>query len=258
MTVQGASLPELSRIDRSTVKDLALDQLKRYIASGAVVPGQRLPSERELAHRLGVGRNSVREALKVLGAVGLVEVRVGEGTFISEQTGSSIGRTIGLSLAAGGGALIEIIQARQMIEVEACAIAADKARPDDIDGLRTCLQSMERFAREGKVHDYLTADMGFHARIARATYNSIISVIITNLTDILAEVLRDAQAEQLEPMVESGASHREIFDAIVQRNPHLAADAMRRHLQFSAELWAAISTLISNANALPADQDEVS
>src|SRR6516225_4008357 len=90
---------ELTRIERSSIKELALDQLKRYIGSGRLKPGERLPSERDLAETLGVGRSSIREALKIFEAVGLVESRIGEGTFVTAQAGVSFGRTIGLTLA---------------------------------------------------------------------------------------------------------------------------------------------------------------
>lgn len=83
------------------IREFALDQLKDFIASGAVAPGERLPSERDLAERLGIGRNSLREALKVLEAVGLVELRVGDGrgTYITEHAAAGIGRSIGMALA---------------------------------------------------------------------------------------------------------------------------------------------------------------
>ncbi|MBC8076492.1 MAG: FadR family transcriptional regulator, partial [Chloroflexales bacterium] len=105
----------LSRIDRASIKDLALQQLKRYILSGSMKPGDRLPAERSLAEQLGVGRSSVREALKVLEAIGLVESRIGEGTFITNQGGASIGRTIGASLAVWGSTIVEILEARRII-----------------------------------------------------------------------------------------------------------------------------------------------
>ena len=233
--------PKLSRIDRASVKDLALEQLKRYIASGAVAAGQRLPSERELARRLGVGRNSVREALKVLEAVGIVESRIGEGTFITEQTGASIGRAIGLSLATWGGTLVEILKARQMVEVETAREAARHAGPADLAALEAELVRME--AAGAAVYDYLAADMHFHRLVATATHNSIVAGIVGNLIDTLEAVLREANADQITTVAEGGATHRDIHAAIERRTPDAAAEAMRRHLQFSTDFWAAITSL---------------
>ncbi|MDQ3657210.1 MAG: FadR family transcriptional regulator [Chloroflexota bacterium] len=235
--------PRLPRIDRTRVKDLALDELKRYIASGAVAPGHRLPSERDLAQQLGIGRNSVREAIKVLEAIGIVESRIGEGTYISDQAGASMGRAIGLSLATWGGALIEILRARQMIETEAAGVAALQATEGDLASIQEYIDLMAQHADSGDVHAYIAMDMSFHRRVAASTHNTIIGEIVTNLIDLLEEVLRDAHVDQLEPMVEGGASHRDIAEAIVRRDPRAASDAMRDHLQFSTELWAAVTSL---------------
>lgn len=112
MIVEAAIAPVLSRIDRASIKNLALDQLKHFIVTTGITPGERLPSERELAEQLGVGRNSVREALKILEAVGLVESRIGEGTFVVDQVGASIGRHIGFSLAVWGSTTLELMDAR--------------------------------------------------------------------------------------------------------------------------------------------------
>ena len=121
------SISGLKAIEKASVKDQTLEQLKNYILSGAVPLGERLPSERALADALGVGRYSVREALKVLEAVGLLESRVGEGTFLTTNTGASFGRILGLSLATWGGTIIELLDARKMIEVEAARAAAERA-----------------------------------------------------------------------------------------------------------------------------------
>ena len=102
MKYPAPSMAGLETIKRVSVKDQTLEQLKNYILSGVVPLGERLPSERALADALGVGRYSVREALKVLQAVGLVESRVGEGAFLTANTGASFGRILGLSLATLG------------------------------------------------------------------------------------------------------------------------------------------------------------
>ena len=244
---------ELGRIDRASIKDLALDQLKRYIASGAVGAGQRLPSERELAQRLGVGRNSVREALKALEAVGIVESRVGEGTFITAQTGASIGRTIGLGLATWGGTLVEILKARQMIETGTARVAAQEADGEDLGALEAELVRME--TATDAPYRYLSADMNFHRLIARATHNSIVAGIVGNLIDLLEEVLSEANAHQIVTVAEGTATHRDIYAAIAGRDSTAAAHAMRVHLQFSTELWAAVTSL-GGANTPPAEDGD--
>lgn len=240
--VSTPSAPSLVRLDRPSVRDHALDQLKRYIASGAVATGQRLPSERDLAATLGIGRNSVREALKVLEAVGIVESRIGEGTFIVDQTGASIGRTIGLNLATWGGTLVEILDARRLLEGAAAARAAAHRTPADLAELEVELDAMERSAATAP-NDYFAADMRFHRLVARATGNAIVAGVIGQLVDTLESVMHEAQADQIAILAEGRSTHRDIFAAIAAGDGPAAAAAMEEHLVFSTEVWAAVNTL---------------
>lgn len=177
----------------------------------------------------------------MLEAVGIVESRVGEGTFITEQAGTSIGRTIGLSLAAWGGTLVEVLAARQMIEVEAARVAAERAEPADAAAIEAELVRME--SSGDSVHEYLAADMNFHRLVAAATHNSIVAGIVANLIDMLEAVLREAHADQITSVAEEGATHRDIYTGIAGRDPALAANAMREHLRFSTEVWATVTSL---------------
>lgn len=231
-------------IPRERVKDQALEQLKRYIASGAVATGGRLPSERELAKQLGVGRNSVREAVKVLEALGIVESRVGEGTFIVEAAGASLGRTIGLALATWGGTLVELLQARQMIEAEAARFAARRAEPADLAAILAEVDRME--ASSDDVYAYLAADMRFHRHVAAATHNAIAAGLIANLIDALEEVLGELRADQIATVAEGTATHRDIYAALAAADADAAHHRMREHLQFSTDLWTAVASFASD------------
>jgi GntR family transcriptional regulator, transcriptional repressor for pyruvate dehydrogenase complex len=243
------ALDGLTRIERTSIKDLALEQLRRYIQSGAVKPGERLPAERALSERLGVGRSSVREALKVLEAIGLIESRIGEGTFLIAQSGATIGRTIGLSLATWGGAIVEIIGARQMIEIESVRAAAEHATAEEIKALQVELGRME--VSSDNFPAYLAADMQFHRLIGRATHNAIVAHITDTLISMLEEAMREGHTDQLPMFAEGSGTHREVFSAIARRDGTAAADAMRRHLEFTSELWQTVVTL----GAAPVDEN---
>ncbi|MCB0084655.1 MAG: FadR family transcriptional regulator [Caldilineaceae bacterium] len=232
---------KLTPIHRASIKDLALEQLKQYIVASDLTPGQRLPSERELAEQLGVGRNSVREALKVLEAVGVVTSRIGEGTFITAQTGASFGRMLGFGLAAWGGSIMEILEARQMIEVEAARTAAAKADDDDLAQLEAELLQMEAVQEFSPT--YLKADMNFHRLIGQATHNAIVAQIMADIIDLLEETLAEAHTDELPITAEGTGSHRALFAAIQQRDATLVEQLMRQHLQFSIELWQILISL---------------
>ncbi|MCE2490976.1 MAG: FadR family transcriptional regulator [Anaerolineae bacterium] len=112
LTDTEGSIDGLERIHRTSVRDQTLEQLKNFIVSGELGPNGRLPSERALSEALGVGRYSVREAITILEAVGLLESRPGDGSFLARRTGELFARILGLGLAAWGGPIIEILDAR--------------------------------------------------------------------------------------------------------------------------------------------------
>ena len=241
MKYPAPSMAGLETIKRVSVKDQTLEQLKNYILSGVVPLGERLPSERALADALGVGRYSVREALKVLQAVGLVESRVGEGAFLTANTGASFGRILGLSLATWGGAIMELLDARKMIEVESARAAALRATPQQLDRIERELRAMQNNLRCAPT--YLKADMNFHRRIGEASQNAIISHFVCNIIDLLEEALSEAHSDSLPALAEGSSTHSDIYTAIASRDYQAASDFMRQHIQFSSEVWQTVISL---------------
>jgi len=245
--VASPSLSGFKTIEKASVKDQTLEQLKNYILSGVVRLGERLPSERALADVLGVGRYSVREALKVLEAVGLVESRVGDGTFLTTNTGASFGRILGLSLATWGGTIIELLDARKMIEAEAARAAAERASPEEIDLIERELETMR--ANMDRAQPYLQADFNFHRRIGEASHNAIISQFVSNLIDLLEEALRESRSDSLPAQAEGGGTHQAIYDAIARRDADAAGNLMRGHIQFSSEVWQTVISLTAETES---------
>ena len=249
MKVPAPSISGLKTIERASVKDQTLEQLKNYILSGVVPLGERLPSERALSDALGVGRYSVREALKVLEAVGLLESRVGEGTFLTTNTGASFGRILGLSLATWGGTLIELLDARKMIEVEAARAAAQRATSSQLEQMQRELQLMRHNMDHAR--HYLKADMNFHRRIGQASQNTIVSQVVGNLIDLLEEVLEESHSDNLPAQAEGGATHQAIFEAIESGKADEAGELMRQHIQFSSEVWQTVISLTAERDGGP-------
>ena len=245
--VSSPSISGLTTIEKISVKDQTLEQLKNYILSGAVPLGERLPSERALADALGVGRYSVREALKVLEAVGLVESRIGEGTFLTTNTGASFGRILGLSLATWGGTIMELLDARKMIEVEAARAAAQRATSAEVKAIERELRAMQ--ANMDRVGEYLIADFNFHRRIGAASHNAIIGQFVVNVIDLLEEVLKESHSDSLPALAEGGGTHQAIYDAIARGDADAAGDLMRDHIQFSSEVWQTVISLTAETNS---------
>ncbi len=248
MTDQAGKLPGFKAIEKISVRDQTMAQIKQYIASGQVAPGNRLPSERALAEALGVGRYSVREALKVLEAVGVIESRVGEGTFISDQPGARIGEIIGFSLAHWGGTIMEILDARKIIEIEAARAAAERATEQDLKRMAAELEHMQVAVDDFR--QYLIADMNFHRCVGEASHNGIVSSVVNNLIDMLEEVLKETHIDELPTQAESDRDlHVAIYDAIAQRQADLAVALMREHIQLTLEMWQTLISLTHQANS---------
>lgn len=251
MSTDDSKLSGLKAVARVSIKDQTLEQLKHYIMSGKVGRGERLPSERVLAEALGVGRNTVREALKVLEAVGILETRIGDGTYISARTGAGIGQILGLSLAAWGGTILEILDARRIIETEAARVAAERHTDDDLQRLQDELAAMDAAGSDFRA--YLKADMNFHRRIGEACHNSILADVLNNLIDLLENVLDEADSTELPTGAEGTGTHQAIYKAIAEGDAAAAGEIMRDHVHFTAELWRAVIAL--TADTLDADDD---
>src|SRR5690349_2622791 len=169
-TPGGVPVPLQAVEPRRLYRQIA-DQLAELIARGEFPPGTRLPAERELAVSLGVSRTSVREAIISLEMSGLVEVRVGTGIFVTSQIAS----THGSSVDSGPGPF-ELLDARKLIEGEIAALAASSGTAQDFEALAQSVAKLEALtddfaAREG-------VDRDFHLRIAKATGNSSLELVV--------------------------------------------------------------------------------
>lgn len=201
------------------------EQLAEVISSGEFKVGSRLPAERKLAERFNVSRPTVREAIIALEIAGCVEVKGGSGVYITSNNSGSLGAT---DLDIGP---FEILEARLLFESEAAAIAAKVITDDELRGLKSALQSMITENEQEQVTE--NADEIFHQLIARATHNeAIVSVCkhlwsLRNSSSISACMLNKVRKAGSRPCIEE---HRRIYEALEQRNPAEAREAMRDHL----------------------------
>lgn len=196
------------------------------IDAGIYPRGSRLASERDLAEEFGVSRPTVREAMIALEIRGLVDARPGSGIYVTEAAPAT-GPGPELDIGA-----FELTEARRLFEGEACALAASIISDAELVELETVLGQMvdenEYAASMGE-----QADRRFHVTIARATQNTAIVMVVENLWDLryrsplCAAMLGRAREVGVRPLIED---HREILDALRDRDPELARQAMRAHL----------------------------
>ena len=201
------------------------DQLRLLIQAGEFPVGARLPPERDLALKLGVSRPSVREALIALEVEGLVEVRMGSGIYVRSRDAAD-------SVVAESP--LETIRARQLVEGELAAQAAELARPTQVAGLREALQAMQEEAGAGQVP--IQGDRLFHLRIAEISNNSVLLRVVGELFDERHNPLSVKLGDYFENPTSWKAAiteHSRVIEAIAAGDAVAAREAMRHHLACS-------------------------
>jgi DNA-binding FadR family transcriptional regulator len=210
------------------------DQIAALIEKGEYGAGERLPPERDLAKQLGVSRPSVREALIALEVEGYVEVRVGSGVYVVGLPRPQSAPT----LAADSGPF-ELIRARWIIEAECAALAAKHATRAQLRAMDDALDDMEALRDRGMMP--LASDRQFHMRIAEASGNSALALVVKTLWDQRTGPL----FLRLEHHFDTPAlwdvairEHREIAGAIARHDAAGARSAMRRHMDHAAKRFS--------------------
>ncbi|MGB9662903.1 MAG: FadR/GntR family transcriptional regulator [Moorellaceae bacterium] len=226
---------ELKPIRTKKIYEEIVRQIKELIGEGNLKPGDRLPSERELAERLGVSRASVREALSALAAMGVIVIRPGEGTFVQTVRNGAIVEPLAMALLLDRQATMELLEAREALESEAAALAARRAYQEEIDKLGEIIREMEAELEKGLLGE--ETDVRFHLAIAEAAHNSVLARLMQTVSETMRQVLRSTrQRLYLAPgnAQKLYEQHKLIYQAIAARDSRAARRAMSQHLRFVA------------------------
>lgn len=221
----------LRPIKKFRVYEAVIDQIREMINGEDFPPGTRLPTERDLANTFGVGRPAVREALKILDAVGILEIRPGSGIYVREQKAAKDEQSMALSLLVGMSDLVSLLELRRVLEVGTARIAAQRATDADIEYLREAYSRLEwqvKNQRVGAAEDYL-----FHYAVAQATHNRAIIKVFSATTDLYRDALIRSRSQSLQIPGRPQAilkEHEKILAAVCDRNPDEAARYMQMHL----------------------------
>ncbi|MGI9951514.1 FadR/GntR family transcriptional regulator [Moorellaceae bacterium AZ2] len=224
---------ELKPIRTKKIYEEIVRQIKELIGDGNLKPGDRLPSERELAERLGVSRASVREALSALAAMGVISIRPGEGTFVQTVRNGAIVEPLAMALLMDRQAAVELLEAREALESEAAALAARRASAEDIEKLGEIIKEMERELENSLLGE--ETDVRFHLAIAEAAHNGVLARLMYTVSETMRQVLRDSRRRLYEAPGNSEKlleQHKLIYQAIASRNSRAARRAMSQHLHF--------------------------
>jgi GntR family transcriptional regulator, transcriptional repressor for pyruvate dehydrogenase complex len=216
---------------RTRLRDRAADQLLDMVISSGLGPGERLPPERELVGRLGVSRTVVREALNLLEARGLISIEHGRGAVVSGGSTHAVRDTLGLLLRVRPKALWELLEIREILEVEISGLAAERAGEVDVREMRGRLARMETLidAPEG----YVDADVEFHALLARSTGNEVLLTMLDPIVELL-RTSRRVSASRPGSARRALREHEEILARIEAGDAEGAREGMRVHLTNTA------------------------
>jgi GntR family transcriptional regulator, transcriptional repressor for pyruvate dehydrogenase complex len=213
----------------SRLYEQIVQQIEESVLNGSLKPGDQLPPERDLAQRLGVSRTAVREAVKALREKGLVEAYSGRGTFITNGTSQAARHSFDLMIKVGqqeGGP--HLSELRLILEPGIAALAAARVKEEDLATMREAVATMDRSQKDPQA--YIEADLDFHLALAEAVANPLILSLIDSIVGLLREqririfnVAGGPQRGQIH--------HKRILDAVERRDPELARNAMRAHLE---------------------------
>lgn len=211
-----------------TLAEKIADDIFTMIQDNSYGAGDKLPTEKELCSQLGAGRNTVREALKILASRNIVTIRQGAGSYVSEKQGVS-DDPLGFAMVSDRKKLTkDLLQVRAMIEPQIAALAAQCASDEDVRELEAVLEQMEDAIRKKK--DYSALDVQFHTKIAECTRNVVMENLIPVIGRGVAVFAREVEKTEYQQTL---ISHRKIFEYIRDRRPVDAQMEMQFHLLYN-------------------------
>jgi GntR family transcriptional repressor for pyruvate dehydrogenase complex len=213
----------------SRLYEQIVQQIEESVLNGTLKPGDQLPAERELAQRLGVSRTAVREAVKALREKGLVEAYSGRGTFVTDGTTQAARQSFDLMVKIGQQEGVpHLAELRLILEPGIAALAAVRAKEDDLTALREAVAVMDRAQDDPEA--YIEADLDFHLALAETVANPLILSLIDSIVGLLRE--QRIKIFNVEGGPQRGqVHHKRILDAMERRDAEMARTAMRAHLE---------------------------
>jgi GntR family transcriptional regulator, transcriptional repressor for pyruvate dehydrogenase complex len=235
MSVRRSLASQFAPIERTPLYKQILERIQQLVESGDIVPGDQLPSERELAVQLGVSRTSLRQALTALQAVGMIEIRHGAGAYLIATEPEQTVQSLAVALAEQNRRLPEAMEARMALERFIAGLAASRRTAADIKRARRALEDMQREIEDGKLGT--EADADFHQALCRAAHNNVMQQLMETLKEPMARIREESLSQPQRPH-RSLAAHWRILEAVEAGDASAAVAAMDAHL------WEVADTLL--------------
>lgn len=223
----------LKPIKAKRVSDQAFEQIRDLIFRRQLKPGDQVMPERELAQALGVSRPTVREAIRRLVTLGLLEHRQGQGTFVRSIDAQREHNPLAAVMGEHNATLEELLEVRMGLEGQSVVLAAQRATAEDLQVMQKALEAMKAENAVGRLG--IEEDVAFHMALAFASKNPVQVYIMKNFYDLLHYGIKEnlrALWEEPSSLPIIARQHREIFEAVKGHNPETAYQAMKRHISF--------------------------
>ncbi len=220
------------------LSDKVAEAMLQTILERGLRPGSPLPSERELGEQYGVSRTVVREAVRALGARGVVDAHAGRGLTVAAVGPDDVSTSMRLYLHGRDAVPYDQIhEVRSLLEIQIAGLAAERSTGEEVAELNALCERMKALGEDVEMHAHL--DVEFHRTLARATHNELYLIVLDSIGDIMLEIRRTTYAL---PHDASKAYdyHRRIADKVKARDAGGAREAMRRHLSEAVREWEAL------------------
>ncbi|WP_150309119.1 FadR/GntR family transcriptional regulator [Planctomonas psychrotolerans] len=223
---------ELQSVPRGTAVGEVVRQLTDLLTTGELVPGSRLPPERQLSEALGVGRSAVREALAALEILGIVTVRPGSGTYMRESTSELLPTTLSWGLMLSANRTAELLELRSGLEVQAATLAAERVSDADLELLAGYVAAMGDSLDD--MTAFIEADARFHLQIATSSGNIVLRDLLQSVRSLLRLWVERALRDTDQAVI-AYREHQSVLEALAARDPDAVAAAMREHMRTASD-----------------------
>jgi DNA-binding FadR family transcriptional regulator len=223
----------ITPIKKTRIAEEVADRIRVLMLDGTFPPGEPLPSERHMAERFGVSRGSIRDALRTLETIGLLETRHGQGTFPHELSVDRLVAPLASVMAYRSDLQDELLDVRRMFEPAVARAAALRATDEDLADLQRILDTQRQKLKTGQ--SAIVEDTAFHAVLARSTRNRVVMSIMATLNDLLVESRTQSLRQRGRP-ARSMDGHEAVVAALRRRDEEGASQAMYNHIDQIADL----------------------
>ena len=229
----------LEPINNDSIVNEIFKRITNSIIKGELRPGDKLPTEVEFAEQLGVGRNSVREAVKMMTAMGVLEIKRGAGTFVTTKVSPSIFNPLMFSMIIEPKSNSDLYELRVMFESMVLFIVIDKASDEDILNIERLLEETKRASLEGakEIEYFIEADLRFHNEILKAAHNPLIERIGTTINELFPAYMKNSMT-QSNGIERSIRNHYEILTIIKSKDKEKVFEIVELTLKEWKNSWA--------------------